>query len=163
MGWLWWNCLAAVQLLVLGTSKSCAVWTLWLKCAVALTGWLMKLVIFTGEERGLLPWCLLKAYMIWLQIAWILLKLARSLHWHTAPAGSVAEPSLRKPFQNFICKQKCTHGDTCSHSWVRIHVNAKNHELIYCTPTSDYCSRALQLKRLHLDSMNHNFSITTVL
>lgn len=36
----------------------------------------MKPLIFTGQEQGLLPWCPLKAYMIWIQIAQILLKLA---------------------------------------------------------------------------------------
>lgn len=36
----------------------------------------MKPVIFTGQEQAPFPWCPLKAYMIWLRIARILLKLA---------------------------------------------------------------------------------------
>lgn len=43
-----------------------------------------------------------------------------------------------------------------------IHVLAENRELIYCTRTSDYCSPALQLQRLHLDSMSRNLSTATV-
>lgn len=115
------------------------------------------------EERYLLPWCFLKTYMIWLQIAWILLKLARSLHWHKSPGGHLAALTWRKLFWNVICAHKNAHMGT----------HVQNHAPIYTrwqktmnsftahTHTADYCSPALQPKRLHLDSMNRNFSITT--
>lgn len=104
----------------------------------ALTGWLMKPVIFTGKERGLLPWCLLKAYMIWLQIAWILLKLACAL-----PTGTRLQLVVKLHWLlEYPSKISITHtekfkqGDTLMHQYV--HTRRKKWTYLQHTHTHTY-------------------------
>lgn len=125
---------------------SSTVWTLWLKPAAAPTWRLMKPVIFTGKEHSLLPWCLLKAYAIWLPIAWILPKLTRSLGWRRTPAGSLASADFEKTLPTFYIPTLKTYEETHVGVHTPVWMRAETHLHF----SSEYC---LQIRQ-HLSGRN---------